>query len=62
MFMLNCNIVFFNPKTSVTNNFDEVPYQPILLPVFNSMIDKFRTEIGKSIPHTGLVLNYGKTR
>ena len=56
---------FFYPKTSVANNYEEVPYQPILWRLFNSVIDKknkkFRIETGKSIPHTGLVLNYAKT-
>ena len=55
---------FFHPKKSVPNNFDQVPYQPILWHVFNSVIHKkskkFRIEIGKSIPHTDLGLNYGK--
>ena len=62
MFLLNCKIL---SKKSVANNFDQVPYQPILWRVFNSVIDKknkkFRIEIGKSIPHTELVLKYGKT-
>ena len=62
---LQDNFLFY-PKTSVANNFDEVPYQPILWRISNSVIDKnnknFRIEIGKSIPHTGSVLNYGKTR
>ena len=57
---------FFYPKESLVNNDDPIPYQPILWRVFNSAIDKknkkFRIEIGKSIPHTGLVLDYGKTR
>ena len=56
---------FFYPKTSVVNNHEEIPYQPALWHVFTSVIDKnnkiFRIEIGKSIPHCGLVLNYGKT-
>ena len=58
--------LFFYPKQSLANNFDQVPYQPVLWRLFNSVIDKkhkkFRTEIEKSIPHTGLVLDYGKTR
>ena len=62
MFLLNCKIL---SKKSVANNFDQVPYQPILWHLFNSVIDKknktFRIEIDKSIPHTELVLNYGKT-
>ena len=56
---------FFYPKTSVANNQEEIPYQPVLWRVFNSVINKnnnkFRIEIGKSIPHRGLGLNYGKT-
>ena len=66
MFLLNCKIViFFHPKTSVANNQEKLPYQPVLWRVFNSVINKknknFRIEIAKSIPHCGLVLNYGKT-
>ena len=56
---------FFYPKTDVTNNHEEIPYQPILWRIFTSVIDKnnkrFRIEIGKSIPNRGSVLNYGKT-
>ena len=56
---------FFYPNTSVANNHEQVPYQPILWRAFNSVIDKksqkFCIEIGKSIPHIALVLNYGKT-
>ena len=55
----------FYPKQSLANNVDLVPYQPVLWRVFNSVIDKknkkFRIEIGKSSPHTGLLLDYGKT-
>ena len=57
---------FFYPKQSLANNDDLIPYQPVLWCVFNSVIDKknktFRIEIDKLIPHTGLVLDYGKTR
>ena len=56
---------FFYPKISVANNHEEIPYQPVLWRVFTSVIDKnnkkFHIEIGKSISHCGLVLNYGKT-
>ena len=56
---------FFYPKQSLANNDDPVPYQPVLWRVFNSAIDKknkkLRIEIDKSIPHIGLVLDYGKT-
>ena len=67
MFLLNWEIVsFYYPKQSLANNDDPISYQPVLWRVFNSIIDKknkkFLTEIGKSSPHTGLVLNYGKTR
>ena len=58
------NNYFFYAKTSVANNLEEIPYQPVLWRVFTSAIDKnkkIRIEIGKSIPHCGLVLNYGKT-
>ena len=56
---------FFYPRTSVANSEEEIPYQPVLWRVFISIIDKnnkkFHIEIGKSIPHSGLILNYGKT-
>ena len=56
---------YFYPKTSLANNQEKLPYQPVLWGVFNSVINKekenFRIEIAKSIPHSGLVLNYGKT-
>ena len=57
--------LFFCLKTSVVNNHEEIPYQPVFWRVFTRVIDKnnktFRIEIGNSIPHCGLVLNYGKT-
>ena len=57
---------FFYPKTTVANNQDEIPYPPVLWRVFTSILDKknrkFRIEITKSIPNTGLVLDYGQTR
>ena len=60
------NSFFFNPKQSLANNDDPILYQPVLGRVFNSVIDKkkkkIRIEIGKSSPHTGLVLDFGKTR
>ena len=66
MFLLNCNIVSFFIHKSVAYNFGQVPYQPKFWRVLNSVIDKrnkkFRIEIGKSIPHTEFVLNYGRTR
>ena len=56
---------FFHPKTSVANNQEKFPYEPVLWRVFSSVINKnnnnFRTDIAKSIPHSDLVLNYGKT-
>ena len=55
---------FFYPNTSVTNNQEVIWYQPVLWHVFTSVIDKNKKlciEIGKSIPHCGLVLNYEKT-
>ena len=65
MFLLNCKIVSFFIHKSVAYNFDQVPYQPKFWRVLNSVIDKrnkkFRIEIGKSIPHTEFVLNYGRT-
>ena len=55
---------FFYPKTTVANNFDRTPYQSVLWRVFTSILDKknrkFRFEIAKSIPDTGLVLDYGQ--
>ena len=57
---------FFYPKQSLANNDDPIPYQPVLWRVFNNVIDKknkkFRIEIVKLSPRTGLVLDYGKTR
>ena len=57
---------FFYPRTSVANNQEDIPYQPVLWPIFNSEINKgnkkFCIEIGKSVKHRGLVLNYGETR
>ena len=56
---------FFYPKTSDAKNYEEIPHQPILWQSFDSVIDKKNKkiciEIGKSIPHTQLVLNYRKT-
>ena len=56
----------FNPKTSLDNNHDEIPYQPVLWRIFISTLNernkKFRIEIARSIPNTGLVLDYGQTR
>ena len=67
MFFLNCKtVIFFYPKASVANNHDEIPYQPVLWRIFTSTLNKrnerFRIEIAKSIPNTGLVLDYGQTR
>ena len=57
---------FFYPKTTLTNNHDEIPYQPVLWRIFTSTLnkrnEKVRIEIAKSIPNTGLVLDYGQTR
>ena len=57
---------FFCPTTSVANNQEDIPYQPVLWRIFNSAINKgnkkIRIEIGKSVKHHGLVLNYGETR
>ena len=56
---------FFYPKTGDAKNYEEIPHQSILWQSFNSVIDKKNKkiciEIGKSIPHTQLVLNYRKT-
>ena len=55
---------FFYPKTSLANNQDKLLNQPFLWRAFNSVINKnnknFRIEIAKPIPHSSLVLNYGK--
>ena len=57
---------FFYPKTTVANNYDETPYQPVLWRIFTSTLNKrnerFRIDIAKSIPNTGLVLDFGQTR
>ena len=56
---------FFYPRTSVANNPEDIPYPPVLWRIFKSVINKgnkkFRIEIGKSVKHHGLVLNYGAT-
>ena len=67
MFSLNCRTVgFFYPKTTLANNHDEIPYQAVLWCIFTSARNKrneeFRIEIAKSIPNTGLILDYGQTR
>ena len=54
MFFLSCKTGgFFYSKTTVANNHDEIPYQPVLWHVFTSILDKknrkFRLEIAKSI-------------
>ena len=42
---------FFDPKTVVAYNHDNIPHQPVLWRIFTSIIDKnnkkFRIEIGK---------------
>ena len=57
---------FFYPKTTVANNYDEAPYQPVLWRIFTSTLNKrnerFRIDIAKLIPNTGLVLDFGQTR
>ena len=57
---------FFYHKTTVANNHDEILYQAVLWHIFTSILDKnkktFRIEIAKSVPNTGLVLDYGQTR
>ena len=57
---------FFYPKTTLANNHDEITYQPVLWRIFTSTLNKrnkkFRIEIAKLIPNTGLVLDYGQTR
>ena len=57
---------FFYPKTTVANNYDEASYQPVLWRIFTSTLNKrnerFRIDIAKLIPNTGLVLDFGQTR
>ena len=31
---------FFYPKTTLTNNHDEIPYQPVLWRIFTSTLNK----------------------
>ena len=56
---------FLYPKTTVANNYDEIPYQPVLWRIFTSTLNKrnerFRIDIAKLIPNTGLVLDVGQT-
>ena len=54
---------FFIPNTKVTNKYEDKPYQPVMWHVYNRPSNKkeFRIEIAKSIPHIGLVLDYGQT-
>ena len=54
---------FFIPNTKVSNNYEDKPYQPVMWHVYNRPSNKkeFRIEIAKSIPHIGLVLDYGQT-
>ena len=51
---------FFQPNVS-----GDKPLQPVMWLIFNRNIDKnnrqFKTEIAKSIPHIGIVTNYGHT-
>ena len=57
---------FLYPKTTAANNYDEIPYQPVLWRIFTSTLNKrnerFRIDIAKLIPNTGLVLDFGETR
>ena len=54
---------FFHPRTDLPNCFVDKPYQPVMWSVFNRPSSKkeFRIEIAKSIPHIGLVRDYGQT-
>ena len=53
-------VYFFQPNVS-----GDKPLQPVMWLIFNRNIDKnnrqFKTEIAKSIPHIGIVTNYGHT-
>ena len=57
---------FFYPKTTLANNHDGIPYQPVLWRIFTSTLnkrnEKVRIEIAKSVPNTGFVLDYRQTR
>ena len=64
MYLLSYKIaIFFIPNTKVANNYEDKPYQPVMWRVYNRPSNKkeFRIEIAKSIPHIGLVLDYGQT-
>lgn len=57
--------LFFQPNTTLRCLFDDKPFQPGMWQVFTRNTDKnnkqFRIEIAKSIPHIGLVTDYGQT-
>ena len=47
MFFLSCKTGgFFYSKTTVANNHDEIPYQPVLWRVFTSILDKKNRKLG----------------
>ena len=50
----------------MANNHDEIPYESVLWRIFTSTLNKrnerFRIDIAKLIPNTGLVLDFGQTR
>ena len=59
------NSFFFQPNTMLRCLSDDKPFQPVMWKVFTRNTDKnnkqFRIEIAKSIPHIGLVTDYGQT-
>ena len=56
---------FFQPNLICGSASDYKLFQPVMLRVFNRNINKnntfFKIEIAKSIPHIGIVTNYGQT-
>lgn len=58
-------LFFFQPNTMLRCLSDDKPFQSVMWKVFTRNTDKnnkqFRIEIAKSIPHIGLVTDYGQT-
>ena len=56
---------FLQPNIICGSASDDKPLQPVMWRVFNRNINKnntfFKVEIAKSIPHIGIVTNYGQT-
>ena len=64
-FLFNYKKSFFQPNTTLRCLFDDKPFQPVMWQVFTRNTDKsnkqFRIETAKSVPHIGLVTDYGQT-